>query len=284
MFSAREIYFKSRSVLTVEMLDSLYRLPKNILKIFYDEFGDGIISGLNFRKENKEIFLTAGIIKSGNKFYFSENENFNLSKFFKDNRPEQRGNFYTFAFCRLPKKLQKGVDVEELELKIIPKKNLESAENIVLNFGSFNDECFDLILPETETNFKNFADDFLDEANNFSILEIPFSQRGGTTFHPYIFKAVKNILEQKTKKTSADIAFLMQIQQNSVTSFDVIKTYVEANCGKKILPLSDRTEIFKNMAEALKVIPSSKENFVTVSSQNFSTDDNAPISSRMIED
>lgn len=262
MLATKSINFKSRTVLTGEMLETIYKFPKEILKFHYADFGDGIISGLDFQKNGDEIYLTEGIVKLGEKFFVSETGKINLSKLFREfreSRTQKGRELYSFVLCLLPNENKKNVEFERLELKIIPQKTFSDNKNKVLFLGTFSEEPFDLYLPEVETDSKNFYEEFTDERNNFSILEIPYSSRGGTTFHPYIFATIKKILQHKTKKTSADFIFLMQIEQDGVTSLEVLKTYIEANGEKNFSNMSTRKEILKNLTAALKTVPKTKE-------------------------
>lgn len=285
MLATKNINFKSRTLLTGEMLETIYKFPKEILKFHYADFGDGIISGLDFQKNGDEIFLTEGIVKLGEKFFISETGKINLSELFREfreNRTQKGRELYSFALCLLPNENKKNVEFERLEIKIIPKKTFSDNKNAVLFLGTFNEEGFDLYLPECQTDSKKFYEEFTDERNNFSILEIPYSRLGGTTFHPYIFAAIKKILQHKTKKTSADFIFLMQIEQDGVTSLEVIKTYIEANSEKKIADMSTRKEILKNLAVALKAVPKLKEYFTTESDDEENINSDGLIKSQLI--
>ena len=275
MFVAKEIKFQMRAVLTSAMLETIYKLPRDILKISCADYGDGIISGLNFFQKDNDIYISAGIIKAGKKFYFAEDDEINLSAFFNENRPVKNGKHYAIALCRLPQEFEKGVGIERLELKIIPAESVLTDANVILTLGTFQDECSGLTLPDAD--LKNFLDIY-----SFYILNVPFACRGGSTFHTYIFSAIKNILQAKSNKTFADFNFLMQLEQNGVATLEVVKTYIEANGGKKLSASADREEIFNNLLTALKAEPNVKEYFKAETAQETTFKSNDLIESHMI--
>lgn len=250
VFVQKKIRFAPRTILTHEMLEAIYDFPREILRLQYLNFGDGIISGLEFKEVGKEIFLTEGLVKLKGEFYLSAAGDINLTKFFKENRPPLRGEISCFALCPVQNpKIVGGVKMESLELKILPKKDLPPD---ALCVGNFYDELFDVVLPDKNISAEKFHDEFT-TLNRIQLLDVPYSCYGGATFHPYIFSAAKNILRQKENKSPAELALLLQIEQSGVVTPDALKIYIETDSAKKFAPDATREEIFKSLSQVLKL-------------------------------
>lgn len=251
VFTQKKIRFAPRTILTHEMLEAIYDLPREILRLQYLNFGDGIISGLNFKEVGREIFLTEGLVKLNGEFYLSSADEINLTKFFKENRPPLRGEISCFALCPSQNfKIQGGIKRESLELKILPKKDLLP---YALCLGNFYDELSEIVLPDKNILAEKFLEEFI-TLNRLQLLDVPYSCYGGTTFHPYVFCAVENILKQKEHKSPAEIVLLMQIEQSGFVTIESLKTYIESDSTKKFTPSSTRDEIFKSLVQVLKLI------------------------------
>lgn len=233
------------------MLETIYELPQEILRLQYLTFGDGIISGLELKEVDREIFLTEGIVKFKGEFYFSSAGEINLTKFFKENKPPMSGAISCFALCPSQNfKTGGGVKTEFLELKILSKKNLPPA---VLCLGNFYDELSNIALPDKNISAEKFLEEFT-TFNRLQLLDVPYSCRGGSTFHPHIFCAVKNILKQKENKSPSELALLLQIEQTGFVTMEALKICIESDGIKKFTPSAAREEIFKSLTQWLKLI------------------------------
>lgn len=251
VFTQKKIRFAPRTILTHEMLEAIYDCPREILRLQYLNFGDGIISGLNFKEVGTDIFLTEGIVKLKGEFYLSAAGEINLTKFFKDNKSPSHGAISCFALCpSQSSKVNGGVKRESLELKILLKKILPPD---ALCIGNFSDELSDVVLPDKDIPVEKFLDEFT-RPSRIQLLDVPYSCYGGTTFHPYIFSAVKNILKQKENKSPVELVLLMQIEQSGFVTLEALKTCIETDIPKKFTPAVTRKEIFDSLSQVLKLI------------------------------
>lgn len=251
MLTRKKIQFAPRTILTHKILETMYDFPQEILRLQYLTFGDGIVSGLEFKEVNREIFLTEGIVKFKGEFYFSSAGEVNLTKFFKENKPPMRGAISCFALCPSQNsKIDGGVKTEFLELKILLKKDLPPD---VLCLGSFYDELSDIALPDKDISAEKFWKEFT-TFNRLQLLDVPYSCSGGSTFHPYIFCAMKNILKRKENKSPTELTLLLQIYQTGFITMEALKTCIESDDTKKFTPSAAREEIFESLTQWLKLI------------------------------
>ena len=221
MLTRKKIRFAPRTILTHEMLETIYELPQEILRLQYLTFGDGIISGLELKEVDREIFLTEGIVKFKGEFYFSSAGEINLTKFFKENKPPMSGAISCFALC--------------------PSQNFKTGGGVKTEF------------PDKNISAEKFLEEFT-TFNRLQLLDVPYSCRGGSTFHPHIFCAVKNILKQKENKSPSELALLLQIEQTGFVTMEALKICIESDGIKKFTPSAAREEIFKSLTQWLKLI------------------------------
>ena len=58
------------------------------------------------------------------------------------------------------------------------------------------------------------------------MLEVPFAEKNIPTFHPILFRAVKEFLLEKKYKTPFDYAILLHLQENPTISTETISAYI----------------------------------------------------------
>ena len=85
MFTNTNLKFPHKAILTRELLQEIYKYPREFFRLLYKDYSDGIICGLNyFIDEDKNLILSSGIILSNNEFYFLE-EDLNISELAEKN-------------------------------------------------------------------------------------------------------------------------------------------------------------------------------------------------------
>ena len=82
-----------------------------------------------------------------------------------------------------------------------------------------------------------------------NLADIPFAIKNDATFHPLLFRLVKEFLDGKEDKTPFDYAILTQLQNDDVISMQTIKSYI-AEEGSKF-DLTDRADLFKTFCDCL---------------------------------
>ena len=239
MLIRNELHFERRSILTAAQLRTIEKFPREILRLKYADFGNGIISGMDFVERDDKIFLTEGLFKIGNFFYLAEE--INLSSLAQNTRD---GIKYIFALTEPQRTASENVVTEKISVEVKPlEENFNSLE-----LGRFR-AGLGINLPEIDVG----AEDLFDEFTNSSclqILNVHYSVRGGTTFHPYIFRAVLNKLELKENPTPSDTALMIHLANFGVATIPSLKIYVKGN-GVEWNDDS-RENIFRSILDALK--------------------------------
>lgn len=237
MLSRNELHFERRSILTAAQLRAIEKFPREILRLKYLDFGNGIISGIDFENRDGEVWTTEGLVKIGNFFYYADE--INLSALTKNT---DDGVKYIFALTEPTRTSKENVTTEKISLEV---KQLE--ENFTeLEFGKFT-SGLGINLPsiDAEDLFKEFT-----KQSRLNLLNVPYSVRGGITFHPYIFRAVLLQLEEKENPSPADTALMIHLANFGVATIPALKIYVKSNEVK--WRDDSRENIFKSVLDAVK--------------------------------
>lgn len=237
MLNRNELHFERRSILTAAQLRAIEKFPREILRLKYLDFGNGIISGVDFVQREDKVFITEGIVKIGNYFYTADE--INLSNLAKDTLD---GVDYHLVLTESERTSSENVTAEKifLEVKRLEEKPAE------LEFGKFT-AGLGIILPNigAEDLVKEFTD-----RSQLNLLNVPYSVRGGTTFHSYVFRAILHKLTLKKNPTPADTSLMIHLANFGVASIPALKIYVESN-GVQFVGDS-RENIFKSILKAVK--------------------------------
>ena len=238
MLQRNELHFERRSILTAAQLRAIESFPREILRLKYLDYGNGIISGVDFVQRGDEIFTTEGIVKLGNFFYCADE--INLSALAKG----AIGTFkYHFVLAEPKRTAAENVTTEKISLEVKQlEKNFTGFE-----FGKFTSG---LRIKLPDINAANLFDEFTAKGSRLNLLNVPYSVRGGTTFHPYIFRAVLKKLESKENPSPADTALMINLANFGVATIPALKIYVQSN-GVNWRDDS-RENIFKSILAAIQ--------------------------------
>lgn len=236
MFARKELRFNRGSVLSASQLRAIEKFPREFLRLYFSEFGDGILSGMNYILRDDEIFLTPGILKFNDEIYFADEENLSaLAKKFLN------GENFQFVLSDECAENAENVIAHKIFIEV---KKVEK-DSSAMEFGNFSSQK-SFSLPEIDA--ENLREEFT-RNSRIKILNVPYSVRGGSTFHPYIFRAVLNKLEQKKNPSPADIALKIHLANFEVASIPALKIYVESNDCKWLD--GSRRDIFKSVLDAI---------------------------------
>lgn len=249
-----EIVFEPGSLLTAEMLEETYRYPRDFLHFSYASYGDGIIAGLDFVSTDDGLLLTSGIVKLHER-YFILPENLNLDEWLKNvSQPLQESAIYClFLECNEvinSDDMERGIARRsQLVLKIgrdKPNGSLLLAKHKIRRDSKFTLPKFNL---NDEQPFNVFF-----QPGFLQIIETEYSHaQGGTTYHPLLFRAIKDFLEQKTLLSPYDFNLLMEIQNRGYVSLSSLISYIAAT--KKFPPQKNlnREKLFKAVTDCVQI-------------------------------
>ena len=249
MFTNTNLQFPHGAMLTSAMLHEIYKYPREFFALLYQGYGDGIICGLDYLIRDKNLILTSGVIRFEGEFYFLP-QDFNVSAEAQKNNLEVDNEYY-IGLSRLSEK--KDACVTENNLTVI-----FSSSKIFPSLGKFYFSEYDAFdLPQLDKGDKPFKNIF--NAVVLNLADVPFAEKGGATFHPLLFRLVKDFLAGKEYKTPFDYAILTQLQSTGVISIQTINSYIAESSGKinlddKIndkINFIDRAKLFENFCHCL---------------------------------
>ena len=238
MFNKKELRFERRSILSAAQLRAIEKFPREFFRLMFAEYDDGIICGLDFTERDGKIFLTEGLLKVGDAFYFAEEKN--LSEM---TRGLHDGVNYKFVLGEAQRAAEENIITEKISLTAAKLDEKIGA----LEFGRFRHTKIKLPDLDAENLFNEFT-----AGSRLNLLDVSFSTRGGKTFPPYVFRALLKKLERKKFPTPADVALMIQLANFGTASLHALKIYVEAN---KISWQDDsREKIFKSVLAATEAV------------------------------
>lgn len=236
--------FRPDAVLTAGMLEELDNFPHEILGLFYQDYCDGIVTGLEFRSENGGIVLGPGLVRFQGAFYILP-ENVDLSALMAawlEKNPSS-GKSWNIVLARTGGEIIRGVPVEYLGFEFAgePGDNVEK-----LQIAGFRDGLKTL-LPELAG--PDAVESFL-SASRLQLLDTPMAAKGEASFVPSVFLAAKNLLMAKKWKSAQDLSLLFRLTEFPCLSMDTVKTYIRIMGGK--VP-EDRKGIFREFFRCLAI-------------------------------
>ena len=241
MFTNRNLNFPHKAILTSELLKEIYKYPREFLRLFYKDYADGIICGLNyFIDDEKNLILSSGVILANEEFYFLE-KNLNISELAEKNNLSDGKDYFIFPQKESRKK-SPCLTENELTLTFSEKK-----ENFTLGQFRFKSSN-NFNLPKLSEGEDVFEDIF--RPSRMNLFDVPFSDKDEATFHPQLFALTKNFLLSKESKTPFDYSILTQLQNNDTISLQTVKAYIYEEIDED--NFEDRQEMFKSFCECLR--------------------------------
>ena len=279
-----EITFAAGDILTVQMLEEIYRYPREFLHITHAAYSDGILTGLDFESREGDVHLTAGIVKHHNHFYIHPCD-VNLDEWLR-RQHLTGGREYFLCLVNnddaVTDRLGNGMSLcSKIAAKVF--SSCEYGDAILL--GKFRFDLNRLCMPNLKlVKEVDPFEDFL-KSGFLYLLDVKYAHpQGGTTYHPLVFRAIRRYLEQKTLLSPYDFTLLTEIQNHGIVAEPTLKSYVAAN-GKTNLISSEMTreKLFRVTLECLQepYLPFRERNVVTNRDDNVTATE---IGSALIED
>lgn len=216
MFWDMEFAFRKGTLLTKEMLQEVCDYPRDILDILYDGWPDGILAGTALEERSGSVYMKKGLLKYEGRIY-RMTEDLDLTQFVSERLiPNDSVENYKLAF--LPEE-PVSIDGRDTQVRRSMRLRLLYSNGSVdgIEFAHF---CLPASKKITISNKEDWKD--LSRAKFWDMAECPYSCRGGTTFHPYIFRVLWGKLTQGDRPWN--YCALEQLSTTGVLSMDLIRT------------------------------------------------------------
>lgn len=225
-----EIVFEAGDLLSVQMLEETYRYPREFLHLTHANLSDGIICGLDFTPRSEGLYLTAGIVKIDGVYYILPKD-VNMDEWLKKYKPALTSGA-TYFLCMVSENVLTSDDKAhgiKSHSRVVLKAEREMPEySLLLARYKFRPDVY-IPLPQLKMDSENPFSDFF-ESGLLQILECQYAhQRGETTYHPLVFRAIQTYLEQKLPLSPYDFSLLVELQNHGIVSMVSLINYVRVN-------------------------------------------------------
>ncbi|WP_042473920.1 hypothetical protein [Bacillus ndiopicus] len=202
--------FQKGRILKREMLESLRDYPREIVDLYFQDYSDGIIAGLDITVDGTNLLVSKGIVKYQGHIYMlttdytlpyeaTERETALLLQFAE---PEQQLDFTQYSAKLLLAAATAGAD-NALELA-----------RFKLKTGA--------ILRSTYTDFSDFATEY----NTLIYLHCQYAGWQKSTYHPIMLKYYARELLKNRPTNPYDIAFALECLNQERIEREVVDWYI----------------------------------------------------------
>lgn len=239
MITNEYILFEKGRILNSEMLEKLQTFSLRNLKIFYQDYSDGIITGFDFIADDSKLYLKPGILKYKDEYFF-------LSETLEVIDFSQEGG-KRYVYLKLIESFE-NENIVKKEMKLVVCNQLDEGNDIYL--GEFKHHQNKKI----ETNFSSF-EDLSSEGNVVNILKRKYAGQNQPTISPiilYLFGMKK--IEHGCQSYLENFVINNGLNKE-IVSFDILKKYL----GEE-LSFDNYYDLLKDkIKEATKFVASSKK-------------------------
>lgn len=249
IIKSTSIKFESGLLLSKEILEQM-DIQSHLFKVKYETYPDGIIYGLEPYEKNARLYLSKGLIKFNNEYYFSVND-IDIYQVFDEFDYDKKNKFTghsVLAFTPINNEtLYEGINSKCLKLGLFNEQELPSEYLVIAKFQYHNGKR------EWENNWYNPLDKLEAQLEStgyyFTFLDVKYSMPNENVFSPYICSIMKECIEDKKIKSSEDFALLFILSQNKIISFDVLNNWFKAKNNTSNINMSDRKEVISKFLE-----------------------------------
>ena len=241
----QDLKFEKGSILTKEMLCELWAFPNESQDIGYHMYPDGILAGMELLEDGEDVIMKSGLVKYQNRIY-RNGEDINLSELVarqkKEGVIEEQSDYQMVLLPEGPELLhnRNAQAVYAMCLKILPAS--QQTEGVLLSRFRLSGRG----------QISLFHDEDMKEISKpkfWDMVSCPYSCRGGTTYHPYIFEQVRRKVMAKNRRSALDYVILNQIALGGIVSDAFIRMVLEEK-GK--LPLgSEARDILREFVAVI---------------------------------
>lgn len=266
-----EIVFEAGNILSVQMLEETYRYPREFLNRFYADYCNGIVNGLDFITKDDGVYLTAGMVKIGEKYYILP-QDVNMDKWLKQYKPALRPSVEYSLFMANEDILtakDKACGIKShSRVTLRAEREMPNGALLLAKYKFRPDSRITLPSLQLDNSEKPFDEFF--QSGLLQLLECEYAHsRGKTTYHPLLFRAIQDYLKQKFPLSPYDFSLLMELQNHGIVAITSLITYIAVN--KKNSPVSTnmtREKLFRELTECVQMPYTSAVYHVTESTQD----------------
>lgn len=222
--------FIPKKILKIDMLENLRDYPRDMIRIFYQNYSDGIITGCDIKINEMELILKPGIIKFGGVIYML-NEEVKMTY-----KPTNSLVYFKIRFEK--EKKEKNKIINETEL-VIEEEELAENEMELCRFRLQNGA-------RLRDKYINLGD-FNTKYDTINRLYVPYAAEGKSTIWIDFLRYFAREIIKKQAET-LDVTFAMHILGSSgYVNREYIESYINQRLGHYGNEYTNK-EIYENLA------------------------------------
>lgn len=234
MFQADEPIFKKHTVLHASALQDGVSIPRKITEGLYNEYSDGILSGVHIKQMDEWLIIEPGVIHyHGHLYYMCGEKKLPLKH---DNKTAYvRVNFMETSY-------EENMVKRSSDILISTEESARDNEMELCHFQY-----------QKGADLKNVYRSFKDYSavyNTINIVDAPYAALGESTISPCITRRFGEEMLQKELKDPFDIAFSLECLGGEAVSRKVLMFYINHKLHTKSEKMTN-SEIHKYMTRIL---------------------------------
>lgn len=211
MIKKTEVIFESGRILNSQMLNELQNFSLRNIGVKYYEYSSGIIEGLDFQSDSKYLYLTPGILKYNNEYYFLAEKMIVMSF------EEEGKQVYIYLS---PKEIVEEKNIIIKELKVIISEN--KLYNDAIYLGEFQHYQNNQI----KTDYQSLED--IGKAGEYiNIINRKYAGRKGVTLAPEILYLYSRKICDEVFSNNLDNYIFTRGLNKEIVEIDVLKKYLK---------------------------------------------------------
>ncbi|MEG0258725.1 MAG: DNA and RNA helicase [Lysinibacillus sp.] len=215
MFTNRYPHFQKGRILKREMLENLRDYPRDFLDLYFQDYSNGIIKGVNIVVAETKLVITQGIVKHNNQIYILHTD-YEL--------PYEATGKETILKIRFANEVNE-LDFTAFTTEIVLDDSMELTRN-ELELGRFK--------LKSGAKLRSEHIDFHDFATEYNTVNYIYCQYAGlhkSTYHPMILQYFSKELLKSRTSNAYDIAFALECLNHDRVQRDVVDFYVSNRLG-----------------------------------------------------
>ncbi|KYG92212.1 DNA and RNA helicase [Metasolibacillus sp. FSL H7-0170] len=217
-------HFQKGRILKRGMLESLRDYPRDIVDLYFQNYSDGIITGLDITVDGTNLIIAKGIVKQQGTIYTLTTD-------------------YTLSYTATERETALLLEFDEPQLT--PDYTEYTARPLLVDATAVMDNTLELARFKLKAGAMLRASytDFADLATEYNTLNYLYCQYAGlqqSTYHPMLLKYYARELLESRSTNPYDISFALQCLNQERIEREVVDWYISSRLEVAYQPLSNK--------------------------------------------
>lgn len=216
MFQYDYPQFEKKRLLRVEMLDKLRDYPKNFLDLWFQDYGDGVVSGCDITWDDGRLTISSGMVIWKKNLYFME------QPFVMECRAEDKVRYLKVQF--LAEIREAGKITGNTRIFLEDKKPDPACEMELCRFRLQEGAR----LRDSHENLQDYSTEF----DTVNLIHQPYGAAGESTLNPRIIRQFSREMLKSRSSDPYDISFsAAALGNHGHITAELIREYLSCRLG-----------------------------------------------------